>query len=96
MWNVLWIGNCRAHRILRTDPGFGQSIIARVEVLAILRHPSKDILMGREFAIQTEELLLLLSQLANINLLELCRMHDWKARGLRPDEWGRANGALPL
>jgi len=33
---------------------------------------------------------------ADINLLELCRKHDWKSTRLSPDEWGRANRALPL
>jgi hypothetical protein len=34
--SLLWIGNRRTHRILGTDAGFGQSIITRVKVLAIL------------------------------------------------------------
>jgi hypothetical protein len=33
---LLWIGNSRAYSILRTDTGFGESIITRVEVLAVL------------------------------------------------------------
>jgi len=75
MRNVLWIGNRRPYSVLWTDASFGQSIITRVKVFAILLHLSEDILMGREFAIQTEEFLLLLSQLADINLVALCRKH---------------------
>jgi len=63
MRDVLWIGNCRTHGVLRTDTSFGQGIITRIEVLAILLHLGEHVFMGREFAIQTEELLLLLSQL---------------------------------
>jgi len=79
MWDVLWIGNRCTHCVLWTDASFGQGIITRIEVLPIFLHPSEDILVRREFAVQTEELLLLLSQLADINLLELCRNHDWKS-----------------
>ena len=100
-----------------------------------LLHLSEDILMGREFAIQTEEFLLLLSQLLYYGISTLsarfkkldemmiqrnariCMVVEGedhgsltlistllrfagsildKARGLRPDEWGRANRALPL
>jgi hypothetical protein len=80
---LLWIRNRRPYSVLWTDAGFGQSIITRVKVLAILQHKRRqsnketkgqvfmpnllhlgeDILMGREFAIQTEEFLLLLRQL---------------------------------
>jgi hypothetical protein len=77
MRDVLWIGNCRPHSVLRTDAGFGQSIITRVKVLAILLHLGENILMAREFAIQTEEFLLLLSQFADINLVALCQKHNW-------------------
>jgi len=75
MRDVLWIRNRRPYSVLWTDAGFGQSIITGVKVLAILLHLSEGILMGREFAIQTEEFLLLLSQLADINLVALCRKH---------------------
>jgi len=75
MRNVFWIGDCRAHGVLRTDACFGQGIITRVEIFAVLLHLGEDILMRWEFTIKTEELLLLLSQLADVNLLELCRMH---------------------
>jgi len=34
---LLWIGNCSANSILRTDAGFGHSVITRVKVLAILQ-----------------------------------------------------------
>ena len=97
-----------------------------------LLHFGEDILMGREFAIQTEEFLLLLSQLlyneksmlsARVQkgldemiqgdtttcigkehesrtlisiLLRFAGSILDKARGLRPDEWGRANRPLPL
>jgi len=75
MRNVLGVWDSSADAVLRSYTGLGQGIVARIKVLAFLLHLGEYILVRRQLAILTEELLLLLRQTLDIDLVPLGWQH---------------------
>jgi len=59
--DVLGAGDCGSDCVLRCYTCLGHGIITRIKILAILGDFGEHILVGGEFAVETEELLLFFS-----------------------------------
>lgn len=63
------------HAHVRRLAGLAERIITRVEVLAFLELVLQEILLGRHFAVQPEQPLLIRAEGANVDLVLLVRVH---------------------
>jgi len=79
MRNVFRIGNGGTDGVLRSHPRLGKSIVAGVKVFAILLHLREYVLVGGELSVETEQLLLFLSHLTDVDLV----LPGWQHRGRR-------------
>lgn len=62
MWDGFRVGDGSADCLLRLLACFGQGVVSRVKVLAFLELVAKNVLSVRQFAVQTEEFLLLFGE----------------------------------
>lgn len=77
--NHLRVGDSRTDRLLGRLAGFGEGIVARVKVLALLELVLEQVLLGK-LAVESEELLLFFVQRRDVNLVALGWKHVEKRR----------------
>jgi len=78
------VGNVFGHRVLTADggdanigcfAGFGECVIARVKVLALLEFVLKEVLLVGHLAIEAKETLLIGGELADVDFVLLVGIH---------------------